>query len=140
MRLIKIIFLLFLTVHFSIVTGNAQGITLQSVDLIVLQMADHNLYESEYTGLSRLKSKQYQRYEQLINISTDEQLLNLAVNHTHAVVRLYAFKALKNRKISLPEKVMEQFKNDESTVTSFIGCIRSKTTIGQLVKTGFINH
>ncbi len=97
MPLLKLSILSLLTIGLSIQFSYAQHIQLQSLDLIVLHMADHNIYESAIIGFAGQKSNQHKRFEQMTTLASEEQLLDLAAHHNNAVVRLYAFRALKQR-------------------------------------------
>ena len=102
--------------------------------MVLLEMAAHDRFESSTVGFAALKSKQYQRFEQLTAIATQEQLLDLAANHTNGVVRLYAFQALQQQKASIPESLLTQFKNDATKIKVFIGCVMDSKPINTIVQ------
>jgi hypothetical protein len=115
----------------------AQTFDFKSIDIIVFDMAEYNIYETEKIGFAAAKSKQYQNYIQLQEKATDEQLLDLAANHDNAVVRLYSLQALHHRKITIPELLAEKFKNDTTSVTVQQGCIRSIRNLNYLASVTF---
>lgn len=110
-----------------------QNIQFTSIELVVFDMAQHNIYESKTVGFASVKSKQYDRFQQLLTMATPDQLLNLATNHNNAVIRLYSFQALKQKNISIPNSLLEKFKNDQTLVDVFMGCIRSLKSVSNLV-------
>jgi hypothetical protein len=106
-----------------------------SFEVLVHQIASANVYEMSYTiGYKGSVSKQHLRFEQLLLIATDSQLLQLASKHTNGVVRLYAYQALKKRKSLIPQTVVQQFKNDVQKVITFNGCIGAERTIAALAE------
>jgi hypothetical protein len=117
-------------------SGYTQNIHLTSVVFVVNEMAAHNIYESSTIGFALQKSKQYERFQQMNNIATDDQLIELASNHENGVVRLYAYQALKQRNIVIPKHLTEKFKNDQTRVNIFIGCIRDVKSINSIAVGG----
>lgn len=113
-------------------SGYTQNIHLTSVVFVVNEMAAHNIYESSTVGFSLQKSKQYERFQQLASVATDEQLFDLASNHENGVVRLYAYQALKQRNAAISKQLIEKFKNDKTKVNIFIGCIRDVKSINSI--------
>lgn len=95
------------------------------VEMVLFEMAQHNIYESSYVGFSAAPSQQFKRFLQMKELATTGQLQQYASSHHNAVVRLYAFKALKEMKREIPASLAQQFKNDSSTVSIFIGCIKN---------------
>ena len=122
----------------SLVTGNisfGQKPKNDSVAIIVTGIANTNIYEvSSTVGYAGSLSKQYQRFEGLSSLATEQQLLDLASRNENAVVRLYALQALKQKKINIPEVLVEQFNNDRTIVTMLKGCIGNKKTVNELAK------
>ena len=102
--------------------------------LILMEMAAHDRYESGSIGFTALKSKQNERFEQLISVTTADQLLDLAANHTNGVVRLYSYQALLRRKEAILEKPTRQFRNDTTKIRVFIGCIMDIKPISALIQ------
>ena len=95
-----------------------------SIEMVLFEMTQHNVYESASLGFAATVSAQYKRYLQVKKMATSKQLIHLATNHHNAVVRLYALKALKENKNEIPGLVEQQFSNDSSSVHIFIGCIK----------------
>ena len=131
----KPIFLLLAGFFLSISFLQAQKLNITALPMVVNGMAAHNVYESETVGIANAVSKQFQRYLQLIAIATEEQLLDLATNHTNAVVRLYAFQALRERKINIPKGLQQKFKDDETRVNVLEGCIANQFALNKLAAT-----
>lgn len=105
-----------------------------SLTALVTAMAHSNIYESSYAvGFAGSVSKQFQRYEQLKALATDQQLLNLAEHHKYAVVRLYALQALKKRKVVIPEELMRKFSHDKTLVKTLNGCTGDEKPLNELL-------
>jgi hypothetical protein len=116
----KFFFIILFTTLTSISFG--QGRQADSLAKLVTEMARHNVYEASYTvGYGGVVSKQYQRFEALTALATEQQLLFLAEKNKNAVVRIYAFQALK-RKGAIPEQLKVQFSNDKTIVRILSGC------------------
>ena len=76
----KPLLLLLAGLFFSIGSLFAQGLQIAALPMVVNGMAAHNVYESETIGIANAKSKQFERYQQLISIATKEQLLAWPMN------------------------------------------------------------
>jgi hypothetical protein len=71
-------------------------------------MANSDIYEVSYTvGYTGAISQQYQRFERLLSLATEQQLIDLASRNENAVVRLYAFQALRQKKAKISEAVRQ---------------------------------
>lgn len=106
-----------------------------SLATIVKAIAKSNIYEVSYTvGYAGTISKQYQRFEQLLSLATQEQLMDIAVNNKNAVVRLYALQALKRKKINIPDSLIQQFQNDHTIVEMLKGCFGDKKRVNLLAQ------
>ena len=104
--------------------SHAQNNQSSSLELVLFEMTQHNVYESSSLGIAGIASAQYKRYLQMKKLTTSKLLLHYAANHHNAVVRLYALKALKEENTEIPASVKQQFNNDSSSVHIFIGCIK----------------
>ena len=94
-----------------------------------------NIYEMSYTvGYAGTISKQYLRFKQLLQLATSKQLSELAVNHNNAVVRLYAYQALKQKLVTIPENIIAFFAIDHTVVKTLWGCFGGSQMISVLVK------
>lgn len=131
----KPIILLLAGLLFSLGFTHAQKLNIAALPMVVNGMAAHNVYESETVGIANALSKQFQRYQQLLAIATDDQLLSLAKEHNNAVVRLYAFQALRERNITIPISLQQKFKDDETIVPVLEGCIANKFPLNKLAAT-----
>jgi hypothetical protein len=118
---------------FSSLTAFCQQSEQDSVHAIIKEMAAYNQYEVTYSvGFAGAFSKQYQRFEKLISIASPSQLIEIAGNHKNAVVRLYAYQALKFKKAAIPETLIRQFDRDKTHVQTFTGCIAEERTVNSL--------
>lgn len=71
-------------------------------------------------------------FEQLLSLSTEQQLNDLAAHHKNGVVRLYAFQALKRKKSNISEALVQQFQNDNTKIKTLNGCQGDEKTINFL--------
>ena len=107
--------------------------TNDSLNTVVTAIAVHDVYEASYTvGFAGTVSKQYLLFKQLLSLATDQQLADLAAQNQNAVVRLYAFQALKQKKANIPNSLLEQFQHDNTIVTSLNGCDGHKMKVKAL--------
>lgn len=106
-----------------------------SLAIVVKAMAGSDIYEVSHTvGYAGSVSKQFQRFELLLSLATEQQLTDLAACNKNAVVRLYALQALKQKKANIPQSLMSQFQNDRTIVTMLKGCIGDKKAVNELAK------
>lgn len=106
-----------------------------SLQNIVKEIAKSNIYEESYTiGYAGTISKQFQRFDELLTIATKEQLMELAAYNKNAVVRLYAYQALKRNKIKIPDTLIHKFRQDNSIVQILQGCIGDKKSVKELAQ------
>jgi hypothetical protein len=125
----------FLPAVFSILvlSGYAQKQADYPVKTAIQEMADQNLYETSRTvGFAGTESKQYQRFQQLMSLPTD-RLIELA-HHKTAVVRLYAYQALKKKEADIPGSLSDLLMNDRTLVATLNGCIAGRKTVSELAK------
>ena len=103
------------------------------LNFTVNEIAKYNIYETTNTvGYANVISKQYQRFELLISLATEEQLTNLATHNKNAIVRLYALQALKRKKINISSVMRQQFQNDITIVETLEGCLGDKKSVHML--------
>ncbi len=106
-----------------------------SLAKVIKEIAYNNVYEVSYTvGIAGAISQQLQRFDMLLSLSTNDQLLNLATHNKSAVVRLYAFQALKRKKIEIPSTIIQQFQNDNTIVATLNGCVVDKKRVSTLAQ------
>jgi hypothetical protein len=67
-------------------------------------------------------------------LATEQQLIDLAYRYDNAVVRLYAFQALRQKKAKVSEALIQQFQHDRTIVTMLKGCIGNKKAVNELAK------
>lgn len=116
---------------FSFFLSYAQDEKFEALPVVVFEMAAHNVYESETIGIANAKSKQFARYQQLVAKASEEQLLQLT-SHSNAVVRLYAYQALRQKGVNIPESLVQKFKADTTSVQSMQGCVINKYPVSKL--------
>ena len=122
-----IIHLTFITASFGQTAMNDQ------VTKIVNEIATTNRYDESYTiGIGGIISTQYQLFQQLAQLATPQQLVDL-INHKNAVVRLYAYQALRRKKVKISEGIMTDFANDRTLITVMRGCIMEQQPVSTLI-------
>ena len=104
-----------------------------STAILVQKMAAHNIYElSSSVGFTGKLSTQYQLFERLAVIATNERLLDYATHHLNPVARLYCYQVLRKRNVAIPTALVQQMKKDKSIIMTMLGCMADKTTLGSL--------
>jgi hypothetical protein len=99
----------------------------------VNEIARYNIYETTNTvGYANVVSKQYQRFELLVSLATEEKLIKLATHNKSAIVRLYAFQALRRKNITIPDIMKQQFQKDNTIVKTLEGCLGDRKTVNIL--------
>ena len=122
-----IIHLTFITASFGQTAMNDQ------VTKIVNEIATTNRYDESYTiGIGGIISTQYQLFQQLAQLATPQQLVDL-INHTNAVVRLYAYQALRGKGVNIHERILNQFAKDKTLITVMRGCIMEQQPVSALI-------
>ena len=117
------------------VFGKAQDLKFNTLYFVVNEIAFTNTYDvSNTVGFTGARSKQIERFNQLIALASDQQLLDLAANHKNAVVRIYSFKALIHKKVIIPIELLQQFKNDAEKVTQLNGCLGTENTVKSITQ------
>ena len=111
-----------------------------SAAMIVKEISKNNIYEvSYYVGYFGSMSVQYQLFEKLLTLASDEQLVHFAIKAKNGVARLYCYQALKARKAGIPDDLRRQFNNDHTIVQTLKGCTGDKSTISFLANKGLFN-
>lgn len=91
---------------------------------LINSIIKNNQLESNCIGIACSESTQFQNFQKLKNISSDDELHNLT-KHSNAVLRTYAiFELIDSGKGNIPE-LFEQELNKNEEVTTFKGCIIS---------------
>jgi hypothetical protein len=95
---------------------------------LVDEIASCNRVDSKFTGYSGTTSEQYLRFERLSKYATTDELTKL-LNNKSAVVRVYAFWALQDRKnINLKRIILEHIQ-DTLSFASLQGCMGSHSYV-----------
>ncbi|GEO07761.1 hypothetical protein [Segetibacter aerophilus] len=132
MKLSKILLLAIISTFIHLISFG-QNNKDDTIKIVVGEMARNDVYERSYSiGYFGSYSKQLELFEKLKSIATEEQLLKLAEESKSAIVRLYAFQALKEKKTKIPESIARKFTNDNTEVTVLWGCFGDKKTVKAL--------
>ena len=99
-------FLFFCLYFFTAFASAQQQQQNDSLAIIVSEIESSNIYETSYTvGYGGTVSRQYLCFKQLSQLATENYLSELALKHSNAVVRLYAYQALKRKVATIPEAI-----------------------------------
>lgn len=85
-------------------------------------MADYGIFEYSYDGLSAEPSHQWERYETLLEISSDSELLFLC-NNRSPVIRAYAFQGLIRRQNPKIFDILTTHIHDTAAFDRSMGCM-----------------
>ncbi len=119
----------------TVIVSFAQSQGIDSLNTVLKAMAKNNIYEVSFTvGFSGTISEQYQHFKQLLSLATSEQLLDIAAHNKNAVVRLYAYQALKQNKIKIPGILIQQFQDDINIVKTHNGCKEENKSVNALAQ------
>jgi hypothetical protein len=105
----------------------------QKTTIIVREIAKCNRYESQFVGFSGSPSAQFKRFEKLKIIAEVQELLKLANEHGNAVVRLYAYDALIEKKEKIPPELKSKLSKDKTVVSTLNGCIGGEKNVGEII-------
>lgn len=127
--------LLVFILHLTFITASfGQVSTRDTIHKMVTEMVATNRYDENFSiGIGGILSKQYQLFQRLVQIATPQQLIELT-SHKNAVVRLYAFQALRSKEVIIPERTLKQFANDTSIITVMRGCIVLQQSMNLLIE------
>lgn len=100
----------------------------QSIDSLVIQIAEVNVVYAKHVGRSGSDSKQYQRYQKLLSKASIPDLLALT-NHKNKAVKCYAGWGLIDKGYSEVDIVFEKFLKKNKKVEIFKGCLKGKDWI-----------
>jgi hypothetical protein len=101
----------------------------EKVQRIVKDIAKENVLMSSAVGYAGTKPKQYERFEDLKEIATVSELIELT-NHDNAVVRCYAFWDLIYKDSTHIYDIVKRHLNDNEFVSTQFGCIGSGEKVG----------
>jgi GTP-sensing pleiotropic transcriptional regulator CodY len=100
---------------------------------IAKEIAKSNVYEiSTTTAYRGTPSQQTTRYKQLLQIASVDDLTELATKNKNAVVRLYAFNGLVNKLKEVPKEIVDQFRNDTTTIKVLKGDITNDVPLNKI--------
>lgn len=104
-----------------------------AIDSITKELAANNIYERSYTvGYAGSASRQLELFQKLRSIASEKELTKLCLHNKNAVVRLYAFQALKQKAKTIAELLQNNFKTESSIVVTLTGCIAHKEPVSSL--------
>jgi len=104
--------------------NSIREVPLKYVDLL----SNRDIVQDIAIGEGGMKPKQYEYFEGLRNVATDEELFELT-NHPNPIVRTYSFWGLYMRKSDNVIDVMSKNINDTVWITQQFGCLESEVTV-----------
>lgn len=132
MRLYKPLLLAAILVlaHMMATSQNNKGYTIKN---FVNEMAAIDIYERSATvGYTGSASRQLELFKKLRSLASENELTELASNHKDAVVRLYAFHALKEKTKNVSQTLVKKFEADNTEVVTLTGCLGDKKSVRRL--------
>jgi hypothetical protein len=110
------------------------GITKQpvfsnAIKTLIHDMAAENVVMGSAVGFAGIRPEQWDRYEKLSRLATDEELTALT-DDTNVVVRCYAFQAMVERRRIDPFPVLLRHLSDTAYVHTLYGCIGNTQKVG----------
>ena len=100
-----------------------------SLNIIVTEMAHSGVYENGLVGFAGSPSQQDIRLNRMKAWASGSELLELTKNAS-AIVRLYAFIALLDKKETIPSDIWQNMVNDKTIIVSVNGCIAAERSVG----------
>jgi hypothetical protein len=99
------------------------------IKTLIHDIAAENVVMGSAVGIAAIRPEQWDRYEKLSRLATDEELTALT-DDTNVVVRCYAFQALVKRRRIDPFPVLLRHLSDTAYVHTMSGCIGSTQKVG----------
>ncbi len=120
--------------------GFSQDLKSDSAVLIIKEMAESDIYEVSYSiGYFGSLSLQYQRFEKLLSLASQQQLIDFATNANNPVARLYCYQALRKKKVDIPVSLKQQFSKDITKVKTLKGCTGEEKSVSSLANEDIFN-
>ncbi len=131
----KIILTILMLVGATLVFGQeSASVTVgDDVQAIVKDMEQYKVVTGYSSGITGQVSEQYQLFIRLREKATTEELIELT-NHENALVKCYAFWALKAHKDVDRNVLLEKHYDDDRKITFLHGCIGTATTVYELMQ------
>lgn len=106
------------------------------IDSLVDLLSESEAVKEEQVGFAGITPPEYERFQELKKMGTEEELNNL-LTHYSPVVRVYAYRALVANEMEINVKYEESLFRDSTAVDWFSGCILTSTSVNDLVSQGF---
>lgn len=110
---------------------DVQSIRPELTDLIS-NLAEVNQLMGEFTGPGAYTSQQYKNFESLLELCTEEDLIQLT-NFNNPVVRSYAFWGLARQNSLMTEQIIRNHVNDDEPVKTVIGCTGANRSVAEFM-------
>jgi hypothetical protein len=127
----KIYFTLLIALMSTLSMSFTEAQSKDPINQIVDEIAKHNVYEYGKLGYTGLRSKQYDRFLELCDKASNEELLTLT-GHSNVIVRIYAFQGLKQRNVEIPAAIVKKFERDPTLVKIINGCEAFMSSVQKL--------
>jgi hypothetical protein len=125
MKKIHIFWLLILlqsSCNFNVYESGGKLVIRPKVQSVVDSLAELDVYASKSVGFSGKNSIEWEYFELLNNLATDEELVVLT-DHKVPAVRIYSFKALTSRKYKFSFEILLKHLSDTQEVITNSGCM-----------------
>lgn len=110
----------------------------QPVQGIVDSIRKYNRLESASIGITGAPSQQFNRYMQLRDKATAEELVTIIKNDKNGVVRVYAYYALKTVAAMQAEKLAPTFAKDRTIIEIMNGCVVDKKKVKDVLSDNIV--
>ncbi|WP_422360315.1 hypothetical protein [Reichenbachiella sp.] len=110
---------------------NEQSIRPELTD-IISNLTETNQLKGEFTGPGAYTSQQYKNFESLLDLCTEEDLIQLT-NFNNPVVRSYAFWGLARQSSLMTEQIIRNHVNDDEPVKTIFGCTQTNRSVAEFM-------
>jgi len=101
----------------------------KKIQKVVDKIAEDNMYKSSAVGYAGERTKQWDRFIELSEKATDEDLIILT-DHKSPAVKCYSFQALAERNNPKTFEILLNHLKDNDTIETFHGCLMSSQLVG----------
>lgn len=112
---------------------------LDSITNLTTEIALFNEVQSSHIGAGGIESRQYRDYQKLVDITTEDELLQLT-RDTNSTVATYAAFGLISRNSSYIPSVLQFSLERDKTVKCMSGCIKHSDKVSRMIYHEYWNH
>ncbi len=104
-----------------------------NLNKIIKQLESSDCVNEKGIGFAAEYTRTYALYERMTQLATENQLFSL-LNNKSAIVRVYAFKGLKEMKYPSTSRAKLILDSDTNHVCWFVGCVKSNVEVSSFSK------